>query len=235
VRLPMCVGAIAALGSASVSNAAYLGLAVYERPMSTPEELILGVYAVYDNPDDRLLGVGGPASFTSTLELYNDPSGFDVYLGIDFDSWVASGAETGATFVTPGWPGGSNGGSGGDNVGGTNWSMPYGEAWFEPGGTFAAQSDDGLANHILIASFAFSPTETAVHAFTFGAELATQIDGEQVRTPFMFTHTFEVIPAPGALAALAVAGLAGDADSAGERNARRKRLKRADAFNDTGP
>jgi hypothetical protein len=200
---------IGVTATAHLAVADFTGVVVEERPASTSEEIIFGVYAVFDSPTDRLIGVTSPAEFNSTIPLYNDPSGFDLNFGIDFDSWVTIGAELGMTRVSFGWPGGP--GLGSDFIGGTSWSLPDGERWFIPTGpgVLASQSDDGLANHLLIANFAFEAVEPGEQTFSLEGVAVVNFDSSVWNVPFSLVHTYEIIPTPGAAALFGAAGFVG--------------------------
>ncbi len=206
------------------AHADYTGIQWAEVDQGQPEGIrVYQVYATFDNPDDRLLGIIGDAN--NPLSIFTDsPGGFHqtgaAQLGSDlapaatftaifpellYDSFVTIGLGAGydgenTTGLTPGWfdlvsPGFNSTG----NIG------PAAEGWFNgnPDNTQGAPDGDGL---VMIAQLSVNAGSAS---FIDGSSLVVgwnDAGGNTVQTPDNF---FIPVPAPGALALLGLAGLAG--------------------------
>jgi hypothetical protein len=195
-------GSAAAMIGGAVS-ADFVGVQTMQRPITDPggQGVVFGVYAVFNNPADAVLGVADPAYEGLRAPLQNLVPGADTFAFNDYDSFVTVGTPVfNGTSLTPGW--------GTDVVKGMSWSN-IGEAYFFAGaGVPAGDNSDGIDGAVLIASFAFDAETTYDVEFYYDGELNVVVGGST--ESYLFATFFDpYFPAPGALSMLAVAGMAG--------------------------
>ncbi len=216
IALSLCVLTIATLPA----TADYTGIEWAELYQNPPAGVqVFGVYAVFDNPADRLLGVIGDAN--NPLHIWTDsPGGFHQVRSQDFgsdlapsgglmkinpvlvyDSFVTIGVQAGyegenTTGLTPGWFDLVSAAFNSDGMIG-----PATEGWFNgnPDNMQGAPDGDG---RVMIAQLSVYDGWTTIN----GKSLVigwNDAEGDTHQTP----DSFEIVPAPGALALLGLAGL----------------------------
>ncbi len=202
-------------------HADYVGIEWAALEQGQPEDIfVFGVYAVFDNPADRLLGVIGEPN--NMLHIWTDsPGGYhqtgaaqlgsdlapastftDIFPELFYDSFVTLGLGAGyegesTTGLTPGWFDAVSVGFNNDGTLG-----PAVEGWFNgnPDNTQGAPDGDG---RVMIAQLSVNDGWTTINgkSLVIGWNDAA---GNTSQTPTNFK-----IPAPGALALLGLAGLSG--------------------------
>ena len=220
VVLALAGGACAMLVGNS-AHADYVGIEWAALEQGQPEDIfVFGVYAVFNDPADRLLGVIGDPN--TMLDIWTDsPGGYhqtgaamlgsdlapasaftDIFPELMYDSFVTIGLGAGyagenTTGLTPGWfdlvsPGFNE----------TGMIGPASEGWFNgnPDNTQGAPDDDG---RVMIAQLSVNDGWTTINgrSLVIGWNNAA---GETSQTVDSFK-----IPAPGALVLLGLAGLSG--------------------------